>query len=118
MTASVTRLQRSAARIRQRAHRARERQGRITLAVEVDEVALAVALADAGSISADEQADQRKLANSATAAPLNVAKNVVWLKSIGNVPESNGLNIVLRLSSVMHAGVPGHRVRQSDATRR
>jgi hypothetical protein len=76
MTASVTRLQRSAARIRQRAHRARERQGRITLAVEVDEVALA----DAGSISADEQADQRKLANSATAAPLNVAKNVVWLK--------------------------------------
>jgi hypothetical protein len=56
------RLQRSAARIRQRAHRARERQGKITLPVDVDEVALACALVDAGLIAVDEQEDRRKLA--------------------------------------------------------
>jgi hypothetical protein len=54
-------LARSAARTRQRAHRARKHQGRITLPVVVDEAALAIWLVDGERISKDEQEDRRKL---------------------------------------------------------
>jgi hypothetical protein len=53
---------RSAARTRQRAHRARKHQGQITLPVVVDEAALVIWLIDTGRISKDEQEDRAKLA--------------------------------------------------------
>jgi hypothetical protein len=61
VTNSTARV-RSAARTRQRVHRARKHRGRITLPIEVDEVALPIALVDAGLISVNEQEDRRKLA--------------------------------------------------------
>jgi ABC-type Mn2+/Zn2+ transport system ATPase subunit len=47
---------------RQRAYRARKHEGRITLPVEVDEVALTAALIEAGLLRPAEQEDRRKLA--------------------------------------------------------
>lgn len=54
--------QRQCAADRQRRHRAREHEGRITLPVDVDEAALAVALVDAGFLAINDQDDRRKLA--------------------------------------------------------
>jgi ABC-type Mn2+/Zn2+ transport system ATPase subunit len=64
MAASSTlRVQLAAARsARQRAYRARKHEGRITLPVEVDEVALSAALIEAGLLRPAEQDDRRKLA--------------------------------------------------------
>jgi len=51
---------------RQRAYRARKHEGRITLPVEVDEVALTAALIEAGLLRPAEQEDRRKLAEALT----------------------------------------------------
>jgi uncharacterized membrane protein len=53
---------------RQRRHRMREHDGRITLPVEVDEAALSVALVDAGLIAINDQNDRRKLAQALSRA--------------------------------------------------